>query len=205
MSLTEEHRAYLLSRGYTPELLLEDQPFSVNGKVSRLGLTVEHQDGAVGWDVFSMAQSPMGILTRETKQKKYRWAQKKEVEHLPIMFGSKRDYELLWETKKAVISEGIFDRVALKRLWPTPTPIFARLTKGIGKQFLVFLSRYADEVITVFDNDDPGRTATERTENKLEGAKSLLLPAHDPAKFLETYGEAKGRALIRKRLLTLED
>lgn len=203
--LTQEHRAYLEGRGYTPELLEEDNPYSVVGQVRQLGQLLDHPDGAVAWNTYSAAGTPMGVLCREVNIKKYRWAQCDNVEHIPMIYGSEKDYDLLWKTKTIVLAEGIMDRVALKRLWPHEAPIFARLTKGVGKQLLTFLDRYAETTITVFDNDDPGRTATQRTELKRPGTQSLLLPAKDPSKFLADYGLLKARALVRKRVELLSD
>jgi 5S rRNA maturation endonuclease (ribonuclease M5) len=154
---------------------------------------------AVCWQTHSMSGELMGILARELGASKYRWAQKPNCEHLPIMFGSPRDYQLLWDTRRMVLTEGQFDRVAMKRLLPEDTAVFARLTKGVGKLLLVFVQRYADEVITIFDNDDPGKDATDKTEEKIPTSQSLLLPTKDPSKLLELYGFPKAKELVRRR------
>lgn len=192
-------KEYLESRGYNQKLLEEDQPFTLVGEGRTPWDYKLEMDRAVCWMVRSMSGALMGILARELDQSKYRWAQKPGCEHLPIMYGSPRDYELLWKTGRLVITEGQFDRIAMKRLLPEETAVFARLTKGVGKLLLVFIQRYASEVVTVFDNDDPGRDATEKTENKIPGAQSLLLPTKDPSKLLELYGFLKAKDLVKRR------
>lgn len=203
--LNAEHEAYLRSRGYNDALLAEDKPFSVNGSLSRHGLRIEHEGGAIGWDVRSMSGDVLGILTREYPNKKYRWAQVRGFDHVPNWMGSDWDQQQLYETGCCVLAEGILDRVALKRLWPRKVPIFARLSKGIGKQLGIHMSRYATRIVTVFDNDEPGQEATAAIAKLFPHAESFNLPSKDPSKFLESYGEVKGRVLLKKRLETLND
>lgn len=192
-------KEYLESRGYNTALLAQDLPFTLKGEGRTPWDYKLEMERAVCWMVHSMSGELMGILARELGESKYRWAQKPGTEHLPIMYGSRRDYELLWQTGRMVITEGQFDRIAMKRLLPEETAVFARLTKGVGKLLVIFIQRYASEVITIFDNDEAGRDGTARTEEKLPFAQSMLLPTKDPSKLLELYGFPRAKDLVRRR------
>lgn len=204
--MDEQVLAYLQSRGYDQRLLKEDQPFSFEGKrKTPWGSELDHPL-SMAWEVRSIAGTMLGVQVRELEQKKYRWAQAPNTEHLPSLYGSPRDYQLLWETRTLVFAEGIMDRVALKRLWPGEIAIFARLSKGIGKQLQVFVERHVQTMVTCFDNDEPGREATAATLKRFPWAQPLDLPTQDPGKLITspTYGIARARDLLKKRVSILD-
>lgn len=193
-------QTYLTDRGYNRDLFEQDKPFSFEGQHrTAWGSKLEHPI-SMAWEVRAMSGHLIGVQVRELEQKKYRWAQAPNVEHLPIIYGSERDYELLWETGKAVFAEGIMDRVALKRTWPYEIAVFARLTKGIGKQLINFVERLVEEPILAFDNDEPGDKATEKTELRIPRAVSIKLPTKDPSELLRLYGLSRARSLLKQRV-----
>lgn len=203
--LTAEHEAYLRSRGYNDALLAEDKPFSVIKETQHEGLKLDPDGTAIAWEVRAMSGTLIGVQFREFEKKKYRWAQVPGTEHIPNWMGSSWDQQDLYETGRCAIAEGILDRIALKRLWPHRVPVFARLSKGVGKQLQFHMKRYVTRLVTVFDNDEGGVEATETVAKLFPHAESITLPAKDPSKFLEDYGEIRARSLFKKRLEALDD
>lgn len=178
------------------------QPVKLNEFiVSRRGF-----DDAIGWPCFSQAGKLFGLQIREVQEKKYRWFQMPGCGHLPIIYATRDDYNILYESGKVILTEGIFDRIAIKRLFPMRA-VMARLSKGVGNQLELFLRRYANQVITAFDTDEAGLKATDKTSKRLiEGPEvcKLSFPYKDPASALEQLGPATLKKLLARQLTALD-
>lgn len=204
--LTEEQKIYLTGRGYTEELLREEGVFGATETTTFHGRKVKDCAGCLAWPVYSMSGEPIGVQTRELAQKKYRFHQLPHTEHLPLIFGTKEDWDLLWGTGKMILTEGAFDRVAIKRATPDRA-VFARMSKGAPNQLRSLIKRYVVHLWTAFDNDEAGEEATQDAETKLKGStevSELKFPYKDPAKMLEKRGLKPLRELLQKQLATME-
>ena len=201
MALTAVQTDFLRSRGYTPDLTRADGVFGVVEEHNFNDLVLRDQVGFIAWPVFSMSGQTIGVQTRSIIEKRYRWKQNPETHHLPICFATRQDYQLMWETKECVITEGAFDRAPIKLAFPERA-VIARLSKGAANQLAILLSRYCTVLWTAFDNDQPGIDATEATEVKLMSkmtVNKLDFPDHDPSRTLERKGVNGVRELLKKQ------
>lgn len=190
--LLDEHRAYLRSRTYTDELI-DREPIESDGELIR-------------WRCESAAGTHIGDQTLRPGTHEYRWDQAPQAHHLPIIYGTEEDHEGLFQTGQVILVEGIFDRAAIKRIAPGRA-CYARLSRGIAKHLLTTLRRYGTTVFLLFDQDGPGRAATEDAERKLSGGPEvhqLRIPAKDPAALLEKVGERRAQGIILPQIQTWE-
>jgi len=143
----------------------------------------------------------LGVQTRQIEEKAYRWFQGPDTHHLPILYGTPEDFEILYRTKKLVLAEGPFDRKAVKLALPDHA-VLARLSKGVGKQIIHFIRRYADHIWLAFDMDEPGRQAIKETKEKLADRTitELEFPRKDPSKVFEDKGLPFLRNLLQKQI-----
>jgi len=170
------------------------------------GTKVNASGPVIAWACRSLSGQLTGFQTRRADEHEYRWAQAPKAQHLPILYGTEEDHDTLYNTGKVIITEGLFDRAAVKRCVPDYA-VYARLSKGVAKSLVYLLLRYGKNVWTAFDQDDPGEDATKDTEEKL-GDKlylnKLLIPAKDPSKLIETRGEVRSREIITRQIRALE-
>lgn len=192
-----EHWDYLLRRGYTPELLGVEPVFSVQEAFVLEGVNLSQAVGWVAWVCRSMAGTLIGIQTRSVPEKAYRWLQAPGAGYLPIIYGLPEDYEKLWVQGEAILVEGIFDRVAMKRCFPDMA-VFARLSKGVSRQMEWFFRRYAKRLWLAFDMDEAGEKATKQAYGRMGEVElvRLQIAAKDPSKLLESRGLEKARAQL---------
>lgn len=202
--LRDEHRAYLQKRGY-PESWIEAEGFDSLG-VGRApfhGVEVALDEPAIGVPCRTSSGKVAGIHIITPEQKKYRYWASKAHPYLAACYGTERDYDCLYQTGRLIITEGIFDRVAIRQC-TDEWAVLARLSKGAGKGIITLLERYAKTVGIAFDNDDPGRESTEIMGSRLEKGKvaffRLILPAKDPAEMLAKRGLEKMREKVQSIL-----
>lgn len=201
MTLTEDHKRYLLSRGYVDQMI-EHEPVCTIGAGGLAQLQNREMDGWIGWESFSMGGARIGVQTKNSQESAYRWFQAEDAQHLPIIYATVEDYQILWQTGEVILVEGIFDRVAIKRAFPEKA-VIARLSKSVAKQLEVFLKRYARTVWLAMDMDEPGREGAEQAVKRLKNGivvERLTYPAKDPAKLLENKGVEKVRELLEKQM-----
>lgn len=200
--LTQEQRVYLHSRGYDDHTIEVDGVFGVREDTVVSGRRIKDCAGCVGWVATSMGGQTIGVQTRELAQKKYRWHQLSDTEHLPPVFATAEDWDILWRTGSVVITEGPFDRLAVKLALPDRA-VIARLSKGTSNQLKTTLRRYVDTIWTIFDQDEPGKEATEATERALKEYMTVnrfLIPAKDPSQMLTARGVKNLRACLVRQL-----
>jgi len=206
-SVNLKDQEYLLSRGYTVDLIKSEPICSFDrGPISYGLIDLEIVNPVIGFISHSPSGHLIGITTRRVEEKEYRWFQSPKALHLPIFYATKDDHEKLFETGDLILSEGVFDRVALKRAFPDRA-VYARLTKGTGNQLVHYLKRYAKRLWLAFDMDEPGQKATERTEKKLKDhmdVNSIDFAANDPAKLLERVGLGRFRELTERQITPQE-
>ena len=203
-SLADVQSDYLKSRGYTDDLIQREDVFGVPTQdFDVLGRQIRECEGCVGWIARSMSGQVVGVQTRELEEKKYRWHQFDNTEHLPMLYGSQNDWDILWETGVMFLTEGPFDRIAVKRALPDRA-VFARLSKGISNQMISLIKRYVKHLWLAFDVDQEGEQAVEKSEEKLGDIISvyrLTFPFKDPSQVLERRGLDFLEALLKKQIL----
>lgn len=193
------HEEYLYSRGYNRDRIEQEDISSMS-------------ETQLEFRAYSMSGTLIGRQvvqwSPEKQDKQYLWFQEPGRGYLPLMYGAPDDYwklhtnpaVLLW--KEVVICEGIFDRIALKLMLPE-YPVFARLSRGVGRQMGHFLRRYAKRVLCLFDNDGPGTEGYEKTRKMLEPEIEVIgiqYPAKDPSALWEKYGSERGRKLLIEQI-----
>lgn len=204
MRLTEEHRTYLLSRGYTEETI-KLEPVCTIGVDGLPSLLDKGVDGWIGWGALSMGGARIGVQAKQSKESTYRWFQAEDASHLPILYTTTEDYTILWETGELILVEGIFDRVAVKRAFPEQA-VIARLSKSVAKQLEVFLKRYATRVWLAMDMDEAGQAGAEQAIKRLQDSittERLTYPARDPADLLQRKGSGAVRELLGTQMSRL--
>jgi len=190
--VNSEQVAFLESRGYTSLAIDSEEVFGIpmTGDFQLEGRRIIDCEGCVGWLARSMSGTPVGVQTRELEEKKYRWHQFDNAEHLPMLYGSPDDWEIMWHTGSMVVTEGPFDRIAMKRAL-SERAVFARLSKGISNQMLTLVRRYVKHLWLAFDSDEEGDKAVERSEKLLNGdveVYHLRFPYKDPSEMLSKRG-----------------
>ncbi len=206
LSLSVEHQKYLESRGYTPALMHFETVMSTGpGQAVMIGgkLLFKGQGDGIMWVCRSASGTPIGAQVKYDNG--YRWYQMEGAGYLPIMYATSADYDILYNTGNVTLVEGVFDRIAIKRLFPERA-VIARLSKGVGKQLAFFLRRYANTIWTAFDMDEAGQTGTQATKKYLPGIEihTLTYPAKDPSKLLETMGDARMKAYLNRQFQAME-
>jgi len=199
--LSEKHRAYLLSRGYV-EQMIQAEPACTIGALGLSCLVPDSAAGWIGWECRSMGGAQIGMQVKDSENSSYRWFQRVEANHLPIMYAIPEDYRILWKTGEVFVVEGIFDRVAMKRMFPEKATI-ARLSKSVAKQLVIFLERYARRVWLVMDMDEHGQEGAEQASKRLGGGiltERLMYPAMDPAELLKKKGVHGGREILELQM-----
>jgi len=201
--LTPEQKQYLLSRGYTNQYLKKEKVFGVGSQlVYVLDRPIMDCEGCVAWLAVSMSGTPIGVQTRELKEKKYRWHQFDNVEHLPMLYGSEEDWDLLFSVGSMVLTEGPFDRIAVKRALPNRA-VFARLSKGTSNQMIFLIKRYINHLWLAFDADEEGEKAATRSEELLGedvNIYRLKFPYHDPSEMLKKRGLETLRSHLERQI-----
>lgn len=202
--LLPEHKAYLLSRTYTEDLLLTEEVFSLSTFYGEDRLEVHVKEPVIAWAARHPTGKLIGLQTRTIGDKKYLWYQNPSSRHMPTAYGTRADYELLYRKGRVFFTEGAIDRAAVKQALPNEA-VIARLTRGLSQQLLQLMTRHATQVWMVFDSDGPGKTAADATERILDGLgiynRTITLPAKDPAKFYETKGLAALKSAIDRQTM----
>lgn len=202
-ALLLEDVQYLLSRGYSEELLRQEVLLSLEEGISQVeGVRVYVGSPSVGFLVHSMSGELSGVHTASREKHDYRWYQAPGKAYLPILYGSDGDFDLLYRTKELVLVEGVFDRIAMKRVCPEMA-VFARLSKGIGPLLETFIRRFATRVWLAFDNDPAGKLGTGKAQKRLgSGVETAVLsfPINDPAALLKKYGLLRSKEIINRQM-----
>lgn len=196
-------KEYLLRRGYTESLIKEDSvSVYADGAYNIDSVSVRLEYESVIWPCVSMAGQLVGVQSRRIDKKEYNWHSNPSARYLPVVYASSKDHDLLYNTGEVILTEGPFDRVAVKRCF-SDIAVYSRLSKGMSKQLTHFLKRYATRVWIMFDTDDPGREAADEAEEKLADYLTItpiLYPAKDPSELLERVGVLNMMTMLRQRM-----
>lgn len=136
--------------------------------------------------------------------KDYRTFYDQDHRYLPVFYATDEDYDQLWRSKQVILTEGVFDRLALKLAFPDRA-VFARLTKGVSPPMVSLLERLCSKVWIAFDNDLPGNKAADKASRRLGvEVHRLQIPYKDPSQFLASKGLSSVRSHYQRQIDALD-
>ena len=136
---------------------------------------------------YDMMGIPVGLLGRAIETKDFSLYLTKEGKYFGVLYGFCQAMPEIYKTGRVYVVEGPFDLFAFRKVFKNVVGTnTAELTVDQHEQ----LSFYADEIITVFDSDGPGRAATERAKENFK-TKSVDLGFKDPANCLVQCSSVK--------------
>lgn len=190
MDLSSEALEYLTRRGYTPEMVKEEKLTQVApGQFSYGGISGFVEVPSILFPVTTLSGRLLAWQTAGIGVRDYRTYYDPNHMYSAAMYGSQADFDILWDTGEVILTEGVFDRVAVKRAFPDRS-VFARLTKGVSRQLVVLLNRVASKVWTSFDMDEPGVKASDKSKRALSKTRvvRLTMSVKDPGQLYEKKG-----------------
>ncbi len=118
-----------------------------------------------------------------------------------LLFGLFHQRDAIRVQRRAVLVEGNFDLLSL--LSHGLDPVVAPLGTALTREQLRTLKPLVDEVVLLFDGDEAGVKAVERSASlflgeQLSGRVALLPAEHDPDTYVREYGLAAMNTLIEK-------
>lgn len=203
--VTDEDRDYLIKRGYTDSIIVEEGLYSLPEGHHHLPGTVTAFDSAVPmivFDCYSMSETISGIHTCSRIQKEYRYHPMVGFNFLPILYSSQEDRDLLFSTGTTILTEGVFDRIAVKRALPGMS-VMARLSKGTSGYLSVMLRRYAKRLYLAFDMDTAGREGCSKAILRIGPQVDIAIlsyPYKDPSLMMEKRGLAHLATVLKKQM-----
>ena len=118
-----------------------------------------------------------------------------------LLFGLFHQRDAIRMQRRAVLVEGNFDLLAL--VAHGLDPVVAPLGTALTREQVRILKPLVDEVVLLFDGDEAGVRAVERSvglflAEQVSGRVAVLPPEHDPDTFVREYGLEALHALIDK-------
>lgn len=194
---------YLTSRGYTDELIKKEKLFSLSAGFANVGpmnlyLTVD----SIAVALLFGSGTFYGVHLCSRLERDYRTYFYNERPWFPAVYGDASDYQALYENKKVIMVEGLFDRIIFKRLYPE-LACFAKLNKSVSTKLIRFLERYAEICYAAYDTDEAGEAAYEKLKNKATNIQvsRLKLLYKDPNEMWMRLGDAKCRRHLEEQFL----
>lgn len=206
MSVTQDAEVYLLSRGYTSSLIESEGLFSIPaGEFEVSGIKGFVENPSVVFPVKSMSGRIVAWQTAAVGVREYRTFYDLDHIYAPVFYGTEEDLDLLWSSGQVVVTEGVFDRIPVKRALPGRA-VIARLTKGLSPPIIRMFERVATKVWLALDMDDPGEKAAVKAEKKLKGpdVMRLSMPYKDPGKLYEVKGLDGVRCILGKQISMMD-
>jgi len=136
--------------------------------------------------IYNMLGNPIGLLGRSIENKEFKLYLTLEAKFSGAFFGLCSALPHIYETGRVFVVEGPFDFFAFRKVFPN---VVGDLTAELTEAQYEILSFFAEEIITVFDSDNPGRMAAERAKRQWPGIKTLSLGYKDPDGVLKYYGD----------------
>lgn len=176
MPSTEPARAYLAQR-HVDDDLLRRYRIGWSGEVTIGTCSPEFALWAnkywlnrLIFPVTSLTPGYAGLVTRPLpvagEKRRYEVFAMLRTEVYPVAFGLRENLPAVWERKQVVITEGIFDALALA---PHVPHVIATLMASPPLTIKRFFERYVTEVVSMLDMDEAGRRASEKLTAHLRG------------------------------------
>lgn len=159
----------------------------------------------------------IGIIGRSITSKAFATFVLDEAKFSGFLFGLYQALPEIYKTNRVYVVEGVFDTPALSKVLPNTV---GSLSSGLYKNQYEILKFFCENIITVFDTDEPGQEGAEKAGkwalwntrkeevpewliNKKSGVKNIVLGYKDPDKALSDLGMKKFRELITKKVKEL--
>jgi DNA primase len=138
----------------------------------------------------------MGLIGRSISVKGFKIFASDEAKFQGMFIGLAEALPYIYKENRVYVVEGPFDWAALVRVLPNSVSC---MTAGLNEEQNWLLRMYCDRVITVFDDDAPGKAATEKAAKEF-GTRSINLGFKDPSNCLETLGPVKFKSHVMQRV-----
>lgn len=123
--------------------------------------------------------------------------------HTSFFFGLPQNLESIWEEKTVFLTEGIFDLISLCKI---KRNCLSTLTANINEQQILWLKRYVDRVILLFDMDKKGKQSIEKIKETLSAdgllVYSINLKGHDVNDTILKSGTKELEMIINEKMET---
>jgi len=167
------------------------------------GVEFEVFNNRIVFPMFSMSGRLFAVHMVNPEKKDYKTVIGEGLNFIPCMYATKRDYENLYRSKKAILVEGLFDRAVFSRCLPEYA-CFARLSTGVTQRIARYFNRYADLVVIGFDSDMAGDKGYKKAERAISSTVTRLkLPFHDAGDMAEERGIEWSKDYLQRRLQLL--
>ena len=198
-----EDEQYLLSRGYTQQMIAYECPKSVPaGRVVIHETELSLPSKGIAFELLSAAQTRFGyhVVLRDHNPK-YMNFMNDNLPWIPAVYGTPRDFEIAHKTGELIIVEGLFDRAVFTQLFPNRACI-ARLSKGMTKKLQNYISRFIKTLYVAYDMDEAGQQGWYSTRKRLHPdvwCTKIEYPAYDPSDLLQKFGSERTKTLLEKQ------
>lgn len=139
----------------------------------------------------------VGLVGRAIETKVYKTFVLEEAKHTgSFLFGLYQALPYIYETGTAFVVEGPFDLIAFKVAFPNTV---ATMTSGLYPNQHDFLKFYCNKIVTVFDDDEPGREGAEKAAH-FGKVEDVNIGFSDPSNCFDKLGKDKFINYVRKRV-----
>ena len=205
--------SYLNRRGYSTDWVTREHVRVLPaGRHTHAGMEFACVASSLVFTCRTMSGALQGLVLASwgEQEKRYEW-RPSGARWLPICYAQPDDWELFYRDGEAILVEGVFDRIALKRCYPDRA-VIARLSKSVAAVQWI-LKRYARRLWVAFDQDEEGEKGARRLGWKLGnevGSVSefrdeltihrLTFRGKDPGEHFEAHGEAHLRKWVERQM-----
>jgi DNA primase len=143
--------------------------------------------GRLVFPLYNALGCPIGMQTRSVVAKDYRLFYAYPAALHPWAFGLPQALPAIWDRGHVVLVEGVFDALAVA---PVCDCVLGTLRALPSRALVTFLARYALNVTSLLDMDDPGRAGGLALLRDTPRYTVTLpsYPAHDPAEWVAANG-----------------
>lgn len=138
----------------------------------------------------------LALVGRAIDMKVYKTFMTEEAKEIGCFFGLYQALPCIYETGIAFVVEGPFDLTAFRLAFPNTV---ATMTSQIYPNQYDLLEFYCDKIITVFDNDKPGREGAE-IATKFKKIDDVNIGFSDPNNCLKKLGVNKFVEYVKKKV-----
>lgn len=139
----------------------------------------------------------MGLVGRALDSKLFKVFVTAEAKYVGCFFyGLYQALPAIYESGTAFVVEGSFDCQAFRQAFPNTV---ATMTSGLYPNQHDYLSNYCKRIVTVFDDDGPGREGAEKAAG-FKDVRDVNIGFGDPAKCLETLGRDKFVSYVKRKV-----
>ena len=152
------------------------------GRFERSGIHGWRSDLSVGFDCLSPVGTLMAVHCASVGIHDYMTFYSEESRYYPFFYATMEDWSLMHSEREVIVTEGVFDRIAVKRAVPNYA-VVARLTKGISRVMQDYFDIMEMKVWLALDMDKYGMDTRKKMEKVRSDAvyNSIEFPYKDPS------------------------